>query len=157
MVEGFDSLKLARARVKEFAREIADERSAEGWREVILVEGSSHGNEVQVFGYGFSRALVAGKRKRSRRGDAYGEAESYWGTIFEIEYDERLWAELEAFAELEEWFNDLRGSTGWGDDSPGKGFDVAVLLRYLRGRARVLRDLREGRTDRVPLPALDDR
>jgi hypothetical protein len=119
---------------------------------VILVDGNTYGytDKIRVFGYDFRRALVCEKRMRPWTGDAYGNAESFHGTIFEIDFDERFWAEHEAMLELGEWFDDLRGHGGYHGDEPTETFDVAFLLRYLRGCARVLRELRDGKTVRVP-------
>lgn len=149
--ESFENLKLARARIKDLARELADERSKENWKEVILVESSGYDLELRVFGYGFSRVLVSGKRKRRRSGDAYGKSETHWGVLFEIDFDENLWTDLVALSEIENWFDELRGNDRYGsEDKPKGGFDVEVLLRYVRGRGRLLSAIKDGKTVKVP-------
>lgn len=156
----FKDLEAARKRIGELAAELADARAGEDWREVILVAGrfwTDH-EKVDAFGTSFLRALRAEERARYWKRDAYGPAESIrrLGVTHELPFSEEIWAELCEWAELEEW---LAGKIAGDFDPDEEDLDdveldgrvpSAFLLRYWRGRARVIRELRDGATRRVP-------
>ena len=162
----FKDLEAARKRVEKLATELADARAGEDWIEVILVAGrfwSDH-EKVEAFGVSFYRALVAEERARYWKRDAYGPAESTrrLAPSHSIPFSEALWAELREWADLEEWIAGKLAGRDLEEDEELEDVDLdgkvgsAFLLRYWRGRARLIRDLRDGATRRVPRREVDD-
>jgi hypothetical protein len=158
----FADLESARIWIRELTTELADARvEGEDWREVVLVGGYYRVKGEEAFDTSFHRALVVGNRARLWTGDAYGPTESIQRlhASAEIPFSDALWAEIREFVRLDAWLEDrlagrdLELDEGNEDDDPGdpaRRVPTEFRLRHWRGRARLIRDLRDGTSARVP-------